>query len=182
MFLSSLTLLDLHIQYIWMPRPLTCSIVTNAPKNTEYVPHRNTVCVYYISCNVSGPARALCVEVPMSNSAQKLARENKTFCPDVLQCKIRLCIFLSYCTMKVSSWRGEVNTFYTNLLHFSGTWYFRCAVGRLSNLRNLISSSRKRQNSYNVWTSQNYKPGWYGHGADRSVLRTIDFLFNNSLS
>jgi len=29
-----------------MPRPMTCSIVTNALKNTEYVPHRNTVCTF----------------------------------------------------------------------------------------------------------------------------------------
>jgi len=86
-----------------MPRPMTCGIVTNALKNTEYVPHRNSVYIYYISCNVSGPARVLCVEVPVSNNAQKIPPENKTFCPDVLRCKILLCIFLSYCTMKVRS-------------------------------------------------------------------------------
>jgi len=103
-----------------------------------------SVYIYYISCNVRWAARVLCVEVPMSNSAQKIARENKTFCPDVFRCKIRFCIFLLYCTMTVRSWRGEVNTFYMNLLHFSGTSNRRYAAGRLSNLRNLLTSSRKR--------------------------------------
>jgi len=37
-----------------MPRPMTYGIVTNALKNTEYVPHRNTVCTFITYLVMSG--------------------------------------------------------------------------------------------------------------------------------
>ena len=64
-----------------------CRILRNALKNSEYVPHRNTVCTFITYLAISSDRYVFYAYKFRYPTVLNRARESKTFCPGVLRSK-----------------------------------------------------------------------------------------------